>query len=57
MKKIYSAPIMRVHHIETNMMLCVSGSTDSKSGSNEGEEELVKSNNYSSNPVQWDDWQ
>lgn len=39
-------------------MLCVSGKTDSGSGSNEGEEDMgVKRNNYTTNPVQWEDWQ
>lgn len=39
-------------------MLCVSGNTDSGSGSNEGEEDMgVKRNNYTTNPVQWEDWQ
>lgn len=58
MKKIYWAPSLREHLIGTNFMLCVSGNTDSGSGSNEGEEYMgVKRNNYTTNPVQWEDWQ
>ena len=59
MKKIYFAPNLNAHNVETCAMLCGSakGGVDEKSISNERAEDMVKRNTQSSNSVQWDNWE
>lgn len=58
MKKIYQNPSLVVLDVKLEGILCqVSGKYDEDSMKNEGEENMVKSNNYNTNPVQWEDWQ
>lgn len=57
MKKIYQNPSLVVLDVKLEGILCqVSGKYDEDSMKNEGEENMVKSNNYNTNPVQWEDW-
>ena len=58
MKKIYQQPSLEVLEIKTDGILCqASGGVDGNSSSDEGTEDMVKSNRYSSTSVDWDDWQ
>ena len=61
MKKIYKAPQLEVIEIKLNSMLCdVSAHVDTSSMSNEstnGGEDLVKSNSFTTNPIEWEGWQ
>ena len=58
MKKIYSAPIVRVIEIECGgALLQASGKYDSNSINKEEEETLVKgSRSFSATSVDWEDW-
>ena len=59
MKKIYLAPETKVYSIDVCAVLCGSAKGGVQTGSIVEEEEvtMVKSNNYNTNPVQWEDWQ
>jgi len=59
MKKTYQTPQFAVIEIRLDGRLCdasAQGSVDSSSISNEGNENMVKSNNYKTNSVEWEDW-
>lgn len=59
MKKIYQNPSILVLEMETSELICQSakGGVAGDSMEKFDTEEMVKSNNYNTNPVQWEDWQ
>lgn len=60
MKKIYQTPQLGIIEMKMNSMLCEAsahGSVNTNSIKNEGTEDMVKTNNYKTNSVNWEDWQ